>query len=176
MSEQKDPLSHRDSLYNGNNIRTFNGKYVDVFNPDIDTIDIIDIAHALSNTCRFGGHTYQFYSVAQHSAQVASLNMVPDELKLTALLHDATEAYMCDIPRPIKRNLQEYKKVEDKLMEYIAKKFNLVYPFPDIIKAADNYMLEFEHKHIIIEKNATCLPPASAERDFLYYFKLYTGS
>lgn len=168
--------SESGDLHTGNTIRTFKGNYVDVFSPDAATIDIEDIAHGLSNTCRFGGHTYNFYSVGQHSVSVSRHQLVPDDLKMTALLHDATEAYMCDMPRPIKRNLSEYKRAEDNLMLVIANKFGIEFPFPDIIKTIDRLQLEIEHEHIMIKKNYACLSPMDAKAEFLYYYKLYTDT
>lgn len=161
-------------FHTSNKIRTFKGYYVDVFNPDPDSIDIEDIAHGLSNTCRFGGHTYNFFSVAEHSVSVARHQLVPDDLKMTALLHDATEAYMCDLPRPIKRNLPGYKSAEENLMLIIANKFGLEFPFPDIIKKIDNHQLEIEHEYLMLRKNYNSMAPESAKKEFLYYYKLYS--
>jgi len=76
-------------------IQTYSGKRIDFENPDPDQIDIVDIAHGLSNLCRFSGQSKYFYSVAQHSFYVS---LVCKENKLQALLHDATEAYMADVP------------------------------------------------------------------------------
>ena len=107
-------------------IETFTGALFDPFNPDSELIRIEDIAHALSNLCRFAGHSTQFYSVAQHS--INCYKLVPREHALSALLHDATEAYMVDMPTPIKNRLPKYMEKEDALMEVIYKKFNLEYP------------------------------------------------
>ena len=82
-------------------MQTFTGRLFDPFNPDPALIDLRDIAHALGNICRFGGHSRRYYSVAEHSILVASL--VPEPLRLPALLHDAAEAYLGDIITPIKR-------------------------------------------------------------------------
>jgi hypothetical protein len=84
-------------------MQTFTGKRVDPLNMQPADIAIIDIAKALGNICRFGGHTRRFYSVAEHSIEVA--NLVEDKYKLPALLHDAQEAYIGDIIRPIKGSL-----------------------------------------------------------------------
>lgn len=158
---------HSEDLHTGQTIRTFNGHYVNVFNPDPATIDIEDIAHGLSQVCRFAGHTYQFYSVAQHSVMVADL--VPHGMRLEALLHDASEAYMCDMPRPIKRNMPQYKEIEEVLMAAIAKKFKIKYPFHKEIKEADNHMLEVEHKHIIIDRNQEMFRIWSIEKSKMYF-------
>lgn len=80
-----------------NFIFTFTGKHFNVYEPEVDMIDPRDISHSLAHLCRFNGHTREFYSVAQHSCIVADL--VPEEHKLAALLHDATEAYLGDMTR-----------------------------------------------------------------------------
>lgn len=86
-------------------------------------VRLIDIAHALSNTCRFGGHVSSFYSVAQHSVLVSShCKLHPKE----GLMHDATEAYLVDVPSPIKQYLSEYKFIETNLARVIGNRFGLV--------------------------------------------------
>lgn len=99
-----------------------------------DNIDIKDIAHALSNICRYGGHIKKFYSVAQHSVIVSEL--VPQEYKLAALLHDASEAYLNDIVSPAKRMLGDYIKLEKSITSIIDDKFN-INTHNDVIKIAD---------------------------------------
>src|SRR5690606_28894528 len=111
-----------ENLFTPNCIRTHSGNYIDVLNPNPDLIDINDIAHSLSMQCRFGGHTKVFYSVAQHSVECAK--RVSPEFQLAALLHDASEAFLLDIPSPIKHRLTNYKEIENTLMQVIAKKFS----------------------------------------------------
>lgn len=124
-------------------IKTYTGKRFDYENLDINNVVIQDIGHSLANLCRFTGHC-KFYSVAQHSVHVAEL--VSPELKLTALLHDATEAYVKDLPRPLKRlDLStEYRKLEENVAFLVAKKFGTQYPFVNSIHDADNAMLRAE--------------------------------
>lgn len=112
-----------ENLYTPDCIRTFTGIYMNVFEPTPEMICIEDIAHSLSMQCRFGGHLPEFYSVAEHSWHCSL--MVANEHKLAALLHDASEAYLLDIPRPIKHRLNNYKKIEDNLMNIIAKNLGL---------------------------------------------------
>lgn len=134
----------------GDWMETYSGGKFYPLDPRPDEIDIKDIAHALSNICRFAGHVSKFYSVAQHSVLVSRI--VPEELKLTALLHDASEAYLSDIPRPLKLSLPEYQKIEHSVMTAIAIKYGLVWPMPKEIKVADNTILAVEKR---------CLKPNS---------------
>jgi 5'-deoxynucleotidase YfbR-like HD superfamily hydrolase len=125
-------------------ILTSNGNQFDVANPSADDVDVEVIAHALSNACRFGNQTRSFYSVAQHSVIVSVL--VPDFLELPALLHDATEAYLHDLPRPVKALLPEYKVLEARLARVIAKAFQLpknIFEHP-IIKQMDSKLQAME--------------------------------
>lgn len=133
---------NKENLYTPDCIRTVSGQYINVFDPNPDTIIIEDIAHALSMQCRFGGHLPGFYSVAEHSYGCAL--RVPDEYKLAALMHDASEAYLLDIPRPIKNRLSNYKDIEERLMQMIAYKFGFAWPMPKEVKEMDEYMLKFE--------------------------------
>lgn len=162
-----------ENLYTPDCIRTFSGQYVNVFDPDPDTILIEDIAHALSQQCRFGGHLPEFYSVAQHS--VLCVVAVPPEHALAALLHDAGEAYMLDIPSPIKNRLPDYKKYEDNLMQVIAKKFGFQYPLHEEVKKTDKMLLEKEWRKLMIEINGMeswCAKAAKIE--FMWHYKRIT--
>ena len=161
----------KENLYTPNSIRTVSGQYVNVFDPDPDTILIEDIAHALSQLPRFGGHLPKMYSVAQHS--IACCILVPDEFKMEALLHDASEAYLLDMPRPIKENLPDYKKVEANLQEIICKKFNLPFPMNKVIKEIDKEMLEFEWNVLMLGHNShlvTCNSSYVAKQEFLLLY------
>jgi len=108
---------------NGDWIRTYTGKKFYFANPTPEQIDPVDIAHALSNICRFNGHIKRFYSVLHHSINVAQL--LPPALYIHGLLHDAAEAYVCDLPSPIKRYFPDYQKLEEELRIVINKRFNL---------------------------------------------------
>lgn len=137
-------MTNTEGLYVGGNwIRTFSGKYIDVFNPHKAMIDIVDIAHALSFTPRFRGHLGCFYSVAAHSIMCA-LEFTDSDKIIQALLHDASEAYIADIPSPIKKGLPDYQKLEDNLMKAISDKFCFLYPLSYEVKQADKKMLEYE--------------------------------
>jgi hypothetical protein len=136
-------------------ILTFTGKKFDLLDPQVEQICIEDIAHALSNQCRFAGHTKHFYSVAQHSIilaeNVVKQNEINPALQLRALLHDAAEAYMNDIPAPMKWILGERLKViEDgiqaKIHEALIPKLVDGY---DRIKKADLQMLALEKINLL---------------------------
>jgi uncharacterized protein len=103
-------------------IETASGKKIYFLDPNPDDFDIEDIAFSLSNQCRFNGHV-PFYSVAEHCLWVAA--KLPTEHKLAGLLHDASEAYLSDVPTPVKQCLPDYKKIEANLQAAIDKKFNI---------------------------------------------------
>ena len=105
-------------------IQTFTGKKFDLLNPDPEMVCIRDIAHSLSHICRFGGHTDRFYSVAQHSLIVSQCCQPWDAL--WGLLHDASEAYVGDITRPLKYELPEYSQIERRIQATIATRFGLI--------------------------------------------------
>jgi hypothetical protein len=128
-------------------IETFSGELYYFNNPKFWMINAFDIAHALSRICRFTGHTTHFYSVASHSLLVASL--VPDEYKLQALLHDATEAYVGDVSSPLKALLgKTYSDLEDKARSKIAELFCMDEEIPNIVKLADRHALYLEAKYL----------------------------
>ncbi|MBR2045999.1 MAG: hypothetical protein IJ958_07685 [Agathobacter sp.] len=107
-------------------ITTYTGKKFDPLEPNMDAVDIRDIAHALSLTCRGNGHVKQFFSVGQHCvycALEAEARGYSKRVILGCLLHDASEAYMSDVPRPFKVVLHEYVEAEDKLIDLIYTKF-----------------------------------------------------
>lgn len=125
-------------------IETSTGEKFWFTSEDTNGIDIRDIAHCLSNACRFTGHCRFFYSVAEHSLNVAAL--LPEHKKLWGLLHDASEAYLADIASPVKQLLPDYKKLEARLMTRIATKFNLPDKFweDEEVKFADWSQLKAE--------------------------------
>ncbi len=162
-----------ENLYTKDCIRTRTGIYINVFEPHPDMITIEDIAHSLSHQCRFGGHLYEFYSVAQHSLSCFYV-IEEKELKLAALLHDASEAYLLDIPRPIKLRLPDYKKIEDGLMRVIADKFGFEYPLHPKVKEIDETMLQYEWDAYMLDKvpdRDRIKQPYEARADFLRMFR-----
>ena len=128
-------------------IKTFSGKFVDPLAMRVEDIYIVDIAHALSNECRYAGHCPEFFSVAQHSMNVAftAWKLTGDiETTFAALLHDASEAYLKDMPSPVKWRLRQYVAAEKRLLKVIARTFNIKNVIKGIIKQADAHELQFE--------------------------------
>jgi len=168
-------------------IETYTGRTINPLDPDPGSIFIDDIAHSLANQCRFTGHTRNFYSVAQHCVLVA--DVVQDEtLKLTALLHDASEAYLSDIARPVKMMPKFgdlYREYEERLEQAIAKNFGLEWPWPKEIKEADNILLRaeqidlmfgiFRHEAPEYGKKIIPWPPTEARAQFMWAYKRYGG-
>ena len=117
--------------------------------PEITKIEIVDIALGLSNMCRFAGQIHSFYSVAQHSVFVANAvkELGGDRIQQFAgLMHDASEAYMVDIPTPMKVLLPQYKELEGFLMGKINEHFGVSTDSEttSLIKAADKIALATE--------------------------------
>jgi hypothetical protein len=126
-------------------ILTVGGHWFNVLDPDPSTIHIEDIAHALSNQCRFTGHLKRFYSVAQHSVLVSQV--CDPEDAYYGLLHDGTEAYLSDIARPVKQHPElgpAYLAIEARLMSAIEERFGLQAGMPPSVKEADNTVLMAE--------------------------------
>ncbi|HEX6025014.1 MAG TPA: YfbR-like 5'-deoxynucleotidase [Solirubrobacter sp.] len=132
-------------------IQTVSGRWVNPFDPDPEMLDAADIARALANQCRFGGHCRVFYSVAQHSVIVSQLveergGDVED--CFAALMHDATEAYLGDMPHPLKHRSPlgaAFKQAEDDLEEALRERFNIKPDVPEI-KRADRALLATERR------------------------------
>lgn len=124
---------------------------LDLLDPDPDDIELEDIAHALSNLCRFTGHSRTFYSVAQHSVLVSKL--VPEEHALAGLMHDAEEAYFGDMSSPLKRILDSptFVAAVDLIKSRIAEKFDYEYPFSKYVKEADIDAIIFERRDLTSE-------------------------
>jgi hypothetical protein len=166
-------------------ITTYTGKYFDILNPEVYEFDINEIAVALSNLCRYTGHVNRFYSVAEHSVLVSRL--VPSDLALTGLLHDASEAYLGDVSSPLKKLLPEYKAIEERVERAIADYFSIPFPYPEEIKKADKRMYWNERKSVADngirdglwhqefaaarKVDAVGLPPHLARKSFLRRYK-----
>ena len=153
-------------------IKTISGIYIDVFDPDPDLIFIEDIAHGLSNNCRFGGHVQEFYSVAEHCIWMAERALPED--KLEALLHDASEAYLLDLPKPIKNSMLEYQEVEYHLMVAISMKFGFAFPLNERVKELDALSFEYEKANKRDANNFESMSPKQAKKRFLELYEEIT--
>lgn len=161
--------------------------------PQPDEIEITDIAMALANKCRFSGHT-QYFSVAEHSVCVAY--RLPPHLRLAGLLHDAAEAYLGDIPSPIKYVLPDYRLLEKLNEAAVFEKFGIAGTMKDFkaeIKHADLSALYTEAYYLLPSKAKTwsyfqegywavepefkpqCLPPVYAYAEFMKAWEEFTG-
>ena len=174
-------------------ITTYTGLQFDPIHPDRKTIDIQDIAHALSLTCRGNGHVKNFFSVGQHCvycALEAEARGYSNRVVLGCLLHDASEAYMSDVPRPFKEMLTEYQRLEDKLIDLIYEHFLgsvLTAEEQEKVKEIDDDILYFDmiellnvpqngpepKMHIRLEYSVQ--PFADIERAYLEIFERYAN-
>ena len=145
LQENQRPVERSDVDW----IQTYTGRQFWPFDPRPDDVEIIDVAHALANTCRYTGHTRAFYSVAQHCC-LASINVPPAD-EGWALLHDASEAYLCDVARPVKRHpaMAAYREAEERLERVIAERFGLSWPPPASIKHVDRVLLRTERRDLM---------------------------
>lgn len=186
---QQNQQFHPVTACNEGLFNTKTGKIVNLLHPTEDVIDIRDIASALSKICRFGGHVNQFYSVAQHCVLVAA--MAPENIKKEALLHDAAEAYLGDVIKPLKVKLGGlYRSFEVVFETVIAQKFLLYtdgYTHANI-KQLDIAALELEHLAFQqgnveplmkafydhnLDYTSLAWPPDVAEKIFLAAFAQY---
>ena len=169
-------------------ITTYTGKHFDPTAPDASLFDVRDIAHALSLTCRGNGHVKTFFSVGQHCincALEAELRGFPTRVVLACLLHDASEAYMSDVPRPFKHALPSYVEAEEKLLEMIYEKFlgsGLSEEEQKLVKIIDDDLLYYDLKVLLGETPAGEAPNLKIELDYTVqpfekveaqYLKLY---
>jgi hypothetical protein len=130
-------------------ITTYSGHPFFPLEPSADDVRIADIAHSLSLLCRFAGHTRTFYSVAQHSVLVSMI--VGEAFAPWGLLHDASEAYLCDITRPVKHQaaLDGYRQLEARVQAAIYERFGLSVDEPACVKEADTLVLLTEQRDLM---------------------------
>jgi len=132
-------------------IPTYTGRKFEFLHPTAEMVDILDIGHALSNLCRFAGHTSKFYSVAEHSVLMSRcfVNRGHMHLAKWALMHDASEAYLVDVPRPLKAHLKSYAKIENRVARVIFDKFGLEGPLPEEVKGVDKRIVFDERRQLM---------------------------
>ena len=138
-------------------ITLHSGAWMDYLHPETSEFTIEDIAHGLSNTCRFSGQCEPFYSVAQHS--VSTSLIVPPAFAMHGLLHDGSEAFMCDLPSPLKQLLPSYQQIEEHVQSVIVDRFVTVTdPTHSKVKLADLRMLATERRDYMPYPNAVPWP------------------
>lgn len=155
-------------------IQTASGIYFHLVEPRVDDVSILDIARALSQINRYTGHTRVAYSVAEHSVRASKL--VDHSYALIALLHDAHEAYVGDMSRPLKALLPAYREIEQGVQRVVLEAFGLPAWIPTQVHWADRYMLAWERRDLMLEqetpwaataeievKYAPCLEPWGAD-------------
>ncbi|NGO63983.1 hypothetical protein G6N76_09880 [Rhizobium daejeonense] len=130
----------------GDFMQVYSGRQFWPMDPKADEIHIEDIAHSLSLQCRYAGHCIKFYSVAEHSVLLAGwlLPRYGAEIALWGLLHDASEAYLVDVPRPLKPFLHGYKEAEARVMAAVAQRFGLALDMPPPVHEADDRIIADE--------------------------------
>lgn len=138
-------MQHEEPV-NPSTLLTASGVYVDFLDPHASPLAIEDIAHGLAHCCRFAGQCREFYSVAQHSVLVARI--VPPAHRLAALLHDASEAYLGDVTRPLKAFLGRYREIEDAMQSAILGRFGVA-DMPPTVKHADLVVLATERRDLM---------------------------
>lgn len=165
----------------GDWMQTFTGRQFWPMDPRADEVHIEDIAHALSMQCRYAGHSLRFYSVAEHCVHLARYVSEPN--RLWALLHDASEAYLVDVPRPVKPFLLGYKEAEARVMAAVCDRFDLSHEMPAEVHKADGRIIADERANMapcVAEWHATGGPlgvalrywtPEKAEAEFLWEFE-----
>jgi hypothetical protein len=184
-----------DQTRKGNYIMTYTGTKFYPLDPRPDEMFIEDIAHALALSCRFTGHTTSFYSVAEHAVRMAKEALrqdLGDAIAFVALMHDASEAYIVDVPRPLKAEPYFgalYKKYEERIMEVVAEKWDFFeWPMPYEVKVLDNLMLNTEQRDLmpkeanvngpwfpesgILQRKIVTWTPQKAEREFYTMYDL----
>jgi hypothetical protein len=168
----------------GDFMQTYTGRKFWPMDPRPEEIFIEDIAHSLSLQCRYAGHCQRFYSVAEHSVLIARhLRWEGVDVALWALLHDASEAYLVDVPRPVKPFLAGYKDAEAKVMAAICDRYGLAHEMPAIVHEADNRIIADElvnllpmdwHARYVGQELGVTLrywSPEKAEEEFIATFE-----
>ena len=132
---------------NSNWIQTYTGRQFWPTDPRQEDITLEDIAHSLALKCRYAGHCLRFYSVAQHCVMASRL--VPEKHALWGLMHDAAEAYLADIPRPVKQEWLHLRELENKILRMVANVYDLPWPEPPCIAVVDLILLATERRDLM---------------------------
>lgn len=181
-------MTKTDVWLRGDWMQTYSGKKFYPLDPHPEDIELADIAHALSLICRYGGHVDKFYSVAEHSVLMSQTLDYEDAL--WALLHDAAEAYVGDMVRPLKHQMPDYMAAEEKVIAAVAERFQMPTPkYGPAVVDADNRILLTERAALMggkiagdwnldmepLDVTVTGWTPAVAEQFFLVRFEELTS-
>lgn len=145
-------MTATDTARRGDWTQTFTGRQFWPLDPRPEDVDPVDVAHALSLQCRYNGMVRTFYSVAEHCV-LMSLAVAPEHA-LHALLHDATEAYVGDMVRPLKNHMPAYRAAEDLVWAAVAERFDVDPTIPDQVHDAD--------ARIVLDERAALLSASPA--------------
>ena len=136
-------------------MQTFTGKKFYFLDPQPADVDILDIAHSLSYQCRYNGHALRFYSVAEHSMLLASYTehvlKLPLPQIMRALLHDAVEAYVSDVPSPFKKAVPAFPAIEAEVEKVVMEAFGLDPEKPDWLREIDQRICLYEREAIMVK-------------------------
>lgn len=145
-------------------ITTYTGIHFYPTEPVTEDIRIEDIAHALSLICRGNGHVKTFYSVGEHCINCAKEAMARGyslRVAKACLVHDASESYMSDVPRPFKKYLKDYRQMEDHLLSLVYERFlgsDLTDEEAKLVKEIDNDVLQHDLYYLLAEGSGENLP------------------
>lgn len=160
----------------------WSGAWLDLLDPRASGFGIEDVAHGLAHVCRYAGQCNAFYSVAEHSLLVSE---ACPTAPFAALMHDAAEAFIGDVTRPLKQLLPDYRSIERGIEAAIFERFGLCDGVPPAVKAADLRVLAAEQAQVMprgaaewaakadvrpAEVRVRHLPPAAAKQAFLVRF------
>jgi len=172
----------------GDFMQTYTGRKFFPMDPRANEVCIRDIAHSLSLQCRYAGHCRRFYSVAEHSVLVARWlrGQTDAQTAMFGLLHDASEAYLIDVPRPVKPALVGYKAAEARVMAAVCARFGLQLEMPAVVHEADDRIIADELVNLVpmdwharhddpLGVTLRYWSPAEAEEEFLETFKALCG-
>jgi len=141
---------------NGDWIETFTGRQFWPLDPCAEDVCIEDIAHALSLLCRFNGHCKCFYSVAEHSLLCSELALrqgLGRRMELLTLLHDASEAFISDVSRPVKHYVHNFKQIEDQVQQAVLSAFSIAEPSEE-----EKQLIEEIDVKVLAAEAATLMP------------------
>lgn len=163
----------------GEPIGTYTGGNVHPLDPDPATIELPDIANGLANTCRYAGQCQFYYSVGTHSCYVSEeLAVHGPRVQLYGLFHDAAEAYVSDVPRPIKREIETFQQIEDRILDAVWDRLGVPAPAESewaTVMDADDRLFHYEADTLLADfespsvpdlpyELSTCSPEAVRER------------